>query len=144
MGSGNTESVQESYDRIADAYARRFANELQQKPLDRQLLSRFAAEVMGRGQVCDMGCGPGQIARYLRDAGIEVRGLDLSPAMVPQARQLNPEIRFQIGDMMKLDFPDQTLAGIVACYSIVNSPESSLPTVFRELWRVLRPGGLLL
>ena len=74
MGSGNTESVQESYDRIADAYARRFANELQQKPLDRQLLSRFAAEVMGRGQVCDMGCGPGQIARYLRDAGIEVRG----------------------------------------------------------------------
>ena len=56
-------------------------------------------------------------------------GLDLSPAMVKQARQLNPEIRFQIGDMMKLDFPDQTLAGIVACYSIVNSPQSSLPTV---------------
>jgi 2-polyprenyl-3-methyl-5-hydroxy-6-metoxy-1,4-benzoquinol methylase len=56
-------------DRLADEYARRIFNELQHKPLDRELLDRFAARIVGRGEVCDMGCGPGQIARYLRDAG---------------------------------------------------------------------------
>ena len=43
------QSVCESYDRIAAAYASHYANELQHKPFDRELLNRFAAEVKGRG-----------------------------------------------------------------------------------------------
>src|ERR1700683_3165840 len=138
------QSIRESYDRLAGEYARRLFNELQRKPLDRELLDRFAAQVVGRGEVCDMGCGPGQVARYLRDAGATVFGLDLSPRMLEQARQLNPDISFREGNMMSLNLPDGTLAGIVAFYAIVNIPKESLPSVFRELWRVLQPGGVLL
>lgn len=91
-----------------------------------------------------MGCGPGQVARYLRDAGVTVFGLDLSPRMLEQARQFNPDISFREGNMMSLDLPDGTLAGIAAFYAIVNIPKESLPSVFREMQRVLQPGGLLL
>jgi len=139
-----TQSIRESYDRLADEYARHFANELQNKPFDREQLNRFAAEVAGRGEVCDMGCGPGHIARYLRDASADVFGLDLSPRMVDEARRLNPDINFREGNMLALDFPDRALAGIVAFYAIVNIPKQSLPVVFREMARVLEPGGLLL
>ena len=45
---------------------------------------------------------------------------------------------------MALDLEDTTLAGIAAFYAIVNIPKESLPLVFREMNRVLRPGGLLL
>jgi SAM-dependent methyltransferase len=144
MNDGITHATRESYDRIADDYAREIFGELQHKPFDRQLLDQFAAKTAGRGQVCDMGCGPGQVARYLRDAGAEVFGLDLSPRMVEQARRLNPSISFRDGNMMALDLPDGILAGIAAFYAIVNIPEESLPAVFREMHRVLRPGGLLL
>jgi SAM-dependent methyltransferase len=144
MGENTTESVRESYDRIAHAYARHYANELEHKPFDRELLDRFATEVKAEGDVCDIGCGPGHVAGYLRKAGVKVFGIDLSPGMIEQARKLNPEISFQVGDMMALDLADQTLAGIVGFYAIVNIPESSLLTVFREMWRVLRPGGRLL
>jgi SAM-dependent methyltransferase len=140
-----TNSIRESYDRLAEEYARRIADELRHKPLDRELLDRFARETKGRGDVCDMGCGPGHVARYLRDAGgASVFGLDLSPAMVEQARKLNPDIPFREGNMMSLDVPDETLAGIAAFYAIVNIPKRSLPFVFREFQRVLRPEGLLL
>ena len=71
-------------------------------------------------------------------------GLDLSPQMIEQARQLSPDISFQVGDMAALGLEDETLAGIVAFYAIVNIPRGSLPTVFQEMARVLRPGGLLL
>ena len=144
MDSNTTQSIRESYDRIADEYALRIFNELQHKPLDRDLLNRFAAEIAGRGQVCDMGCGPGHVARYLRDAGTNVCGLDLSPKMLEQARRLNPDISFQQGDMTALDLEDGTLAGITAFYAIVNIPKDCLPSVFREMDRVLKPGGLLL
>jgi SAM-dependent methyltransferase len=139
-----TQSVRESYDRVAGEYARHLFHELEQKPLDRELLNRFAAQVAGRGEVCDLGCGPGHVARYLHTAGAIVFGLDLSPRMVEQARQLNPGISFREGNMLALDLPDEALAGIAAFYSIVNIPEASLPAVFREMARVLKPGGLLL
>ena len=45
---------------------------------------------------------------------------------------------------MALDLDDGTLAGIAAFYAIVNIPKESLPLVFREMERVLQPGGLLL
>jgi 2-polyprenyl-3-methyl-5-hydroxy-6-metoxy-1,4-benzoquinol methylase len=72
------ENVQDGYDRVAAEYARRIFGELEHKPLDRQLLDRFAAMVQGRGQVCDLGCGPGHVARYLHERGVQVMGLDLS------------------------------------------------------------------
>jgi hypothetical protein len=46
--------------------------------------------------------------------------------------------------MFALDLTSATLGGIAAFYAIVNTPKESLPLVFRELERVLQPGGLLL
>jgi ubiquinone/menaquinone biosynthesis C-methylase UbiE len=138
------ENVRENYDRIADEYARRIFRELERKPLDRELLMRFANDVKGRGAVCDMGCGPGHVARFLRDAEVDAFGLDLSPQMLEQARRLNPDLEFREGNMLTLDLPDGALAGITAFYAIVNIPMESLPVVFREMFRVLAPGGLLL
>jgi SAM-dependent methyltransferase len=137
-------AIRESYDLLAEEYARRISDELQHKPLDRELLDRFAQRTNGQGEVCDMGCGPGHVARYLRDAGANVFGLDLSPGMVDQARKLNPDIPFREGNMLSLDLADGSLAGIAAFYAIVNIPRLSLPAVFREMHRVLRPDGLLL
>jgi trans-aconitate methyltransferase len=92
-------SVRKDYDRLAAEYARRLYDELQHKPLDRKLLDRFAADIKDCGEVCDMGCGPGHVARYLRDAGATVFGLDLSAGMLEQARRLNPDIDFREGNM---------------------------------------------
>src|SRR3954454_23213708 len=100
------DDVEGSYDRVAEEYALRISGELAHKPLDRQLLDRFAAEVEGLGPVCDLGCGPGHVARYLHDHGVQVTGLDLSEAMVEQARRLNPDIAFRQGNMLALDVED--------------------------------------
>jgi SAM-dependent methyltransferase len=78
------------------------------------------------------------------DAGTIVFGLDISQRMIEQARQLNPDISFQEGNMLALDLPSAMLGGIAAFYAIVNIPKESLPLVFREMERVLQPGGLLL
>lgn len=144
MSDPSIESIRSSYDRLADAYADAIFGELKDKPFDRELLTRFAAEVAGRGGVCDMGCGPGQVARFLHDAGANVFGLDLSSGMIEQARRLNSSIEFREGDMLALDLPDESLAGIAAFYAIVNLSAELRPRAFREMARVLTNGGLLL
>src|SRR5580704_8695030 len=102
-----TNDVQSSYDRVAGEYVRHIYDELQHKPLDRQLLDRFAGRLRGAGLVCDLGCGPGQVARYLHERGVAVCGMDLSPGMVEWARQLNSGIEFCQGDMRSLNVPDE-------------------------------------
>jgi SAM-dependent methyltransferase len=144
MDDSPLRTIRDDYGRIAEGYANRYFGELESKPLDRKLLLRLAKDAGARGVICDMGCGPGQIARFLRDAGAQVFGLDLSPQMVEQARRRNPGIEFREGNMLALDLADGSLAGIAAFYAIVNLPGESLPVVFREMARVLAPGGLLL
>ena len=135
---------QSSYDRIAEEYTARIAGELAHKPLDRMLLDEFAARLKGAGRVCDLGCGPGHVARYLHDRGVDVFGLDLSPGMLEQARKLNPAIEFRQGNMLALDVEDGAWAAIVAFYSIVHIPKTDILQAFREMFRVLAPGGLLI
>ena len=98
--------IRESYDSAAEAYAEQLGDELENKPLDRHLLNRFAEETRGMGLVADLGCGPGQIARYLRDQGVNVIGIDLSPEMIRVAASRNADIEFRVGDMNRLDLPD--------------------------------------
>ena len=136
--------TQTSYDRIADEYARQIYGELAGKPLDRAILDRFAERLRGRGVVCDMGCGPGQIGRYLADRGLRVVGVDLSPGMVAQAAALNPDVTFRVGDMTALDESDGAWAGIAAFYSIIHVPPGEIVAALTEMRRVLQPDGLLL
>jgi SAM-dependent methyltransferase len=139
-----TADLRDSYDRVAAEYAARIFDELTHKPLDRALLDRFAERVRGAGPVCDLGCGPGHVARYLHERGVDMFGVDLSPGMVAQAQQLNPGISFYQGDMLALNVPDGTWAGIVAFYCLIHVPHEQMVPALRELWRVLQPGGLLL
>jgi SAM-dependent methyltransferase len=144
MDANKHQAYQTSYDLVADEYVRQIFDELQHKPLDRQLLDRFAASVRDVGPACDMGCGPGHVARYLFERGVPISGIDLSAAMVERARQLTPTVEFRQGDMSALDLADQSYAGIAAFYSIIHIPRPELPGTLAELRRVLRPGGLLL
>jgi len=139
-----TAEVQSGYDKVAAEYAAHLYDELSNKPLDRELLDRFADQLRGKGITCDLGCGPGQIARYLHEKKVKVCGMDLSSRMVEQARRLNPDIEFQQVDMLVLPVYDESWAGIAAFYAIVNFPPDDLPTVMQEMNRALHPGGWLL
>jgi SAM-dependent methyltransferase len=135
---------QASYDSVADEYVRRIADELQHKPLDRALLDRFADATRERGPVCDLGCGPGHVSRYLKERGVNVAGYDLSPKMVEAARRLNPEIDFRQADLTALDHADEAWAGVLAFYSLIHVPRAEIADTLREFGRVLQPGGRLL
>jgi SAM-dependent methyltransferase len=91
-----------------------------------------------------LGCGPGQIARYLHRQGVNTLGVDLSPRMVAEAQRLNPDIHFHRGDMLALPDPDHSWGGIAAFYCIIHVPRGQVVDALREMKRVLKPRGMLL
>ncbi len=138
-------NVQSSYDIVAREYAKQFHNEMSKKPFDRKILDWLIEKVGKLGGICDMGCGPGQIADYLHYRGAKVCGIDLSSEMIKQAQNLNPKISFQQGDMLALTgIANNSFGGITAFYSIVNLPKSKVVLCLKELNRVLHSKGTLL
>src|SRR6266516_4847742 len=91
-----------SYDRVAEKYAAEFEHELDRKPFDGKMLDWLIEKTEGPGSICDLGCGPGQVARYLQSRGASACGIDLSPDMLKCAHRLNPSIPLQQGDMLAL------------------------------------------
>lgn len=139
-----SDHVRAGYEAVAREYADRFAGELAHKPLDRELLTRFAADVRGRGRVYDLGCGPGQTTAFLHSCDIEVCGLDLSAGLLREARDRHPGVAFEPGGMLALPLADESAAGVVAFYAIVHFSPAELRQAFAEIYRVLQPGGTLL
>jgi len=137
--------IAHTYDVAAEHYAATFAAELDGKPFDRGLLDRYAAELAGRGEVWDVGCGAaGHLTRYLADRGVAASGADISPGSVAVARRCQPGLTFRVADMCGLPAGAASLAGIVAFYSIIHLPRPRIPVALAEFRRVLAPGGALL
>ncbi|MFB4307115.1 class I SAM-dependent methyltransferase [Actinomadura sp. GTD37] len=137
-------ATRDGYDAVAVLYADMFRNVLDDLPLDRALLTAFADLVRGRGPVAELGCGPGHVTAFLHSLGLDASGVDLSPAMIAQARADHPDLRFEEGTMTALDLPDGGLAGVLAWYSIIHLEPAEVPRAFAEFHRVLAPGGHLL
>jgi len=103
------EKIRKSYNLVAEKYHELFKDEMKHKEYDRVLLDKFASDFDSRSVICDLGCGPGHITRYLFDKGLDVFGIDISEKCIQIARRENPKIRFQTMDMARLHAADESI-----------------------------------
>jgi ubiquinone/menaquinone biosynthesis C-methylase UbiE len=100
-------------------------------------------DVAGR-RVLEVGCGAAQCARWLLARGAEPVALDLSGAMLAQARRLGSSSGLAVplvqADAQRLPFRDATFDLACSAYGAVPFVADSAG-VMREVHRVLRPGG---
>lgn len=136
--------VRAAYDAVAGTYAETLFNELTRLPFEQWLLDRVAAHA-GAGPVVEVGCGPGHVTAYLADAGADAAGIDLSPAMVEEARRRFPDGTYEVGDLRRLMRPTTApgWSAVLAWYSLIHLAASELPAAIEALTRPLAPGGWL-
>ena len=102
-------------------------------------------------RILDIGCGAGRTTIGLYKLGYHlVEGLDLSEAMIVQARkiskELNYKITFQAGDAACLDYDDETfVAALFSFNGIMQIPgRKNRIKVLKEIKRILKPKGYFL
>lgn len=107
---------------------------------------------IGEGmRVLDAGCGYGRNLVHLLRQGYEVFALDADPKGVEHVRQLAaslgaglPAENFQVGLIEQMPFPE-AFADVVMCSAVLHfaRDEDHFRKMLSELWRVLKPGGML-
>lgn len=101
----------------------------------------LASRLSGARRILDAGCGPGGNGAWLAEYGTVV-GVDVSPDALAFVRARRPELRPVLGSLEALPFPDRSfdaVLGITVLYTVEDDV-----VAFRELSRVLAPGGALL
>jgi ubiquinone/menaquinone biosynthesis C-methylase UbiE len=102
------------------------------------------AYLPGRGQVLEVGAGPGHMLVALSQAGLSVTGLDLSPAMLSLARSRLRRDRVRVdlcrGEATGLPFGPSSFDAVIAAFPTAYAHDQRWPA---QVWQVLRPGGRL-
>lgn len=130
----NKQAVAAAFGRAAQSYARH--DELQRLSAD-CLLAQLGD--INPARVIDAGCGPGAMSRYWRAQGCDVTALDLSPAMLAEARQQQSAARYVTGDIEALPLADATFS--LAWSNLAVQWCDDLRQAVGELRRVTEPGG---
>ncbi len=95
-------------------------------------------------RVLDVACGTGSHALLLSQRGYDVVGLDLSEAMLQQARRKCPNLTFLLGDMRT--FRSQMQFDIIMCmFGAINYLENGahLTQALANFYHHLKPGGVV-
>ncbi len=106
-----------------------------------------ARQVVTEERVLDAGCGTGDFALALAEAGFQVIGADYAQGMLVRARakvtgELANSISFEQVDLnRRLRFPDASFDHVINI-SVLQVAAEPIFTL-GELWRVLKPGGTL-
>jgi len=108
------------------------------------LFGRLGGDPRG-GSCVEVGCGPGRMTRALAERFDEVVALDVSPAMLEQARAnvSAPNVRFQLVSGERLDGIDDGIADTLVCYLVLQHLPGGrvVRSYLREFARVLASGG---
>jgi ubiquinone/menaquinone biosynthesis C-methylase UbiE len=88
----------------------------------------------------DVGTGPGLVARLAVEHGYDAVGLDRDSAMVSAARRVMAHCRFEVGDVFELGQRRADVVSAASLLVLLPEPERAL----LAMWRILRPGGVLL
>jgi ubiquinone/menaquinone biosynthesis C-methylase UbiE len=135
---------------ILDQFSRQAVPFSQQQAHSQESFLNLMLEMSGVGledNVLDVACGPGLVASAFAARAKHVTGIDLTPAMIQRAQEIQREkgltnLTWQIGTVLPLPFPDAAFSLVITRYTFHHFIDPK--AVFAEMVRVCRPNGVVL
>jgi SAM-dependent methyltransferase len=135
-------TVERGYDAIAHRFGA-WRAAIQGSP-DGEWLSDVLGRLPERAAVLELGCGQGESAARILEAGHRYTGVDISSEQLRRARERAPDGEFRRADLTQLTFEAESLDAVVSLYVFGHVPRAELPGLLRRIAAALRPGGYLL
>ena len=145
MASATSEtplSAEQVFDAVGPAYEAAFAGLVPQEASIAWLLDQLKDQKPAK--VLDIGCGTGRPVCYaLAEAGHDVLGIDISSAMIEDARKKVPKASFQKVDVSDYKPGAESLDAVTVYFSMIASvTQDQIRKNIENIYGWLRPGGV--
>lgn len=132
------EQVKQTYGEIASEF-----DQTRKGPWEE--FKHFLRYVKRNDKVLDLGCGNGRLYDFLESKKVDYLGIDNNSALLKKAKENFPAAKFQLADMVDLDFPDKNFDMIfcIAAFHHIPGPQLRKQAT-KEMHRVLKKNGVLI
>ena len=128
----------ESYDITASEYIEKIKT---MHP--KEFGNKFMKLLKAGGSILDVGCAGGRDATLFVNKGFQVTGIDLSSRMIEEATKKEKRATFQVMDVTQLSFSSNSFDGVWANVIFLHLDREQFKKGLEELFRVLKPGGIV-
>ena len=106
-------------------------------------ITRITEKYLSKGaKIIEGGCGLGQKALSLKNAGYEVVGVDNAKKAIERGKLNFSDLDIMVGDLRQLDFSDRTFDGYWSI-GVIEHDINGFDEILKEMRRVLKPEGYL-
>jgi SAM-dependent methyltransferase len=130
---------------IYNRHVKKYMNRFMDLGLYKETFSFLLERLPQGGNVLELGCGPGHVAKYLLDQRPDLHylGIDLAPEMIKAAKEENPGAEFQLLDIRLADRIKGRFDAVIAAFCIPYLSAGDLPGVFSSMKRLAAENGMI-
>lgn len=132
------------YNAIADDFSKNhnYDSEKRSNKVSREIFYNQLDFIKPKMKLLDLACGDGTDLLHYKELGADVCGLDASSELIKTARKKLPDTHLNVSLFEAIPFEENYFDVVLSKYAIMTSADMS--TVFEEIHRVLKPGGIML
>lgn len=93
--------------------------------------------------ILDAGCAFGRDTTYMQSRGYQLKGVDLSAALIERAKKLCSDVDFKVTDVRATGFNENTFDGIWCNATLLHLDDSDVLLALKEFNRIMKPGAIL-
>ena len=130
---------------VYNQYVQEYVNRFMDLGLYRDTFDYFLELVPANAKVLELGCGPGNVVKYLKSkrADLDIFGIDLAPEMIKEAQRQNPGSRFEVMDIRDAGKIPQKFDAVIAAFCLPYISYEDVPALFANCRKLVADDGVL-
>lgn len=131
--------------KVYNQYVQEYVNRFFDLGLYKDTFDSFLEFVPSKPKVLELGCGPGNVVKYLSSKrnDLDILGIDLAPEMITEAQRQNPGSRFVVMDIRDAGELNEKFDAIIAAFCLPYISYDDVPALFANCRKLLADNGML-
>lgn len=129
---------------VYNQYVQEYVNKFMDLNLYKDTFDYFLELVPMNATILELGCGPGNVVKYLKSkrSDLQILGIDLAPEMIEEARRQNPDSEFELMDIRNAGQVNRQFSGVVAAFCLPYISYNDVPGLFRNCANLTADNGI--
>ncbi|MGB8191516.1 MAG: methyltransferase domain-containing protein [Chitinophagaceae bacterium] len=130
---------------IYNQHVQNYVNKFMDLGLYKDTFDYLLENIPADGNILELGCGPGNVVKHLKSkrSDLQITGIDLAPEMIKEAKEQNPESKFEVMDICDSGQILEQFNAVIAAFCLPYISYDDIDDLFKNIRYLTMENGLL-